>query len=374
MRCRRRSRTSSSTRSRRRPVDLDLGSPADAPGMIQNLAPSERARAGDDVSGLTLDLSTGEAVRHAAAPADFGSAGLVDLEVGHDDASGPPSDEHVKVVGPLRIGIPLFNIYLNEADELSRRLMTEVAEWAMELHRPVGEVPIALAHSLAGSSATVGFTDLSHLARSLEHALARTQVIGHGTDEEARLFVDAAEEIRRLLHQFAAGFLQEPSPELLARLAEHEVSSALRLEAATAASELAEGQDSESPIEPRDRRRAAAHARRHRRRARRQRLVRRRRSGRPGTDRRAARRRRADRACAPGRRGHRQRRGRRGAGVAADAEPAMPRRGPARRSRARQRGERGRCRRRGRSSRTASSRRLPSSAASAASTPSASPS
>ena len=45
-------------------------------------------------------------------------------------------DEHVKVVGPLRISIPLFNIYLNEADELSRRLDTEVAEWALELHRP----------------------------------------------------------------------------------------------------------------------------------------------------------------------------------------------------------------------------------------------
>ena len=43
-------------------------------------------------------------------------------------------------IGPLRIGIPLFNIYLNEADERSRRLATEVAEWAMELHRPVGEV------------------------------------------------------------------------------------------------------------------------------------------------------------------------------------------------------------------------------------------
>jgi chemosensory pili system protein ChpA (sensor histidine kinase/response regulator) len=80
----------------------------------------------------------------------------------------------------------------------------------MELHRPLGETPIALAHSLAGSSATVGFTDLSHLARSLEHALARSQVIGHGTDEEARLFVNAAEEIRRLLHQFAAGFLKSP--------------------------------------------------------------------------------------------------------------------------------------------------------------------
>src|SRR5207248_9197184 len=90
----------------------------------------------------------------------------------------------------------------------------------------------------------------SHLARSLEHALARTQVIGHGTEEEARLFVNAAEEIRRLLHQFAAGFLQQPPPDLFVRLAEHEVSSALRLEAATAASELAEGQESVSPIEP----------------------------------------------------------------------------------------------------------------------------
>jgi chemosensory pili system protein ChpA (sensor histidine kinase/response regulator) len=153
-------------------------------------------------------------------------------------AHGGFDDEQFKTVGPLRIGIPLFNIFLNEADELSRRLTTEVAEWAMELHRPIGEAPIALAHSLAGSSATVGFTDLSQLARSLEHAQARSLAIGHGTPEEARLFVDAAEEIRRLLHQFAAGFLKEPSPELLARLAEHELSSARRLEAAVAAAEL----------------------------------------------------------------------------------------------------------------------------------------
>ena len=160
----------------------------------------------------------------------------------HDAPAVPPGldagsgfeDEQVKVVGPLRIGIPLFNIYLNEADELSRRLSTELAEWAMELHRPLGETPIALAHSLAGSSATVGFTDLSQLARSLEHAQARSHSIGQGTAEEARLFVDAAEEIRRLLHQFAAGFLRVPSPELLERLAQHELSSALRLEAAVA--------------------------------------------------------------------------------------------------------------------------------------------
>lgn len=148
-------------------------------------------------------------------------------------------DEHVKMVGPLRIGIPLFNIYLNEADEISRRLCTELAEWSLELYRPIGETPIALAHSLAGSSATVGFTDLSHLSRLLEHAQARSLAIGRGTPEEARLFIDAADEIRRLLHQFAAGLLKEPSPALLERLADHELSSARRLDSATAEPDMA---------------------------------------------------------------------------------------------------------------------------------------
>ena len=33
-------------------------------------------------------------------------------------------DEGFKVIGPLRISIPLFNIYLNEADEQSRPMPT----------------------------------------------------------------------------------------------------------------------------------------------------------------------------------------------------------------------------------------------------------
>ncbi len=198
----------------------------------------------DEIDVIDLDLAFDLDETQAQAAPEAGPEAEAEAE--HHDLLPTDADtvvsgfdeELVKVVGPLRISIPLFNIYLNEADELSRRLTTEVAEWAMELHRPIGEAPIALAHSLAGSSATVGFTELSQLARSLEHAQARSLAIGHGTDEEARLFVDAAEDIRRLLHQFAAGFLKEPSPELLERLAEHELSSARRLEAATAAAEL----------------------------------------------------------------------------------------------------------------------------------------
>jgi chemosensory pili system protein ChpA (sensor histidine kinase/response regulator) len=146
-------------------------------------------------------------------------AAIAELE----PATALEDDEPVKLIGPLRISIPLFNIFLNEADEQSRRLCIEMAEWSLEHERhAVSESSVALAHSLAGNSATVGYTDLSALGRALEHALMRSQLAGHGRAGEAELFSDAAEEIRRLLHQFAAGFLRPVAPELMERLAEHE--------------------------------------------------------------------------------------------------------------------------------------------------------
>ncbi len=132
-----------------------------------------------------------------------------------DESAG---DDAVKVIETLRIGIPLYNVYLNEADEWSRRLVTCLQEWALELHQPLPDTSVALAHSLAGSSATVGFTALSELARLLEHALQHVQLQSGGTEEQSQAFLAAAEDIRRLLHQFAAGFLKEPNPEVLEQL------------------------------------------------------------------------------------------------------------------------------------------------------------
>ncbi|MDB5874415.1 MAG: putative histidine kinase, CheA, partial [Ramlibacter sp.] len=136
-----------------------------------------------------------------------------------DAADMPDSiDDQIKVIGTLRIGIPLYNVYLNEADEWSRRLATEVAEWALELNRPVPDTTVGLAHALAGSSATVGFHTLSDVARSLESALLKTQALAYGTPQHGKAFIDAAEEIRRLLHQFAAGFLKEPDASVVEAL------------------------------------------------------------------------------------------------------------------------------------------------------------
>ena len=134
------------------------------------------------------------------------------------------ADEDTKVVGPLRIGVKLFNVYLNEADEWSRRLNHELGEWSLEhASQPVPEGAAALAHSLAGASAAVGFDPLSALARALEHALdaaiAHAEIHGQtATADEAALYVSAAEDVRRLLHQFAAGFLKEPATGLVSAL------------------------------------------------------------------------------------------------------------------------------------------------------------
>ena len=128
------------------------------------------------------------------------------------------AEEQVKVIGPLRLSIPLYNVYLNEADEWSRRLQVELSEWSLELHEPVPEAAVTLAHSLGGSSATVGFVALSEMARTLEHALQHVQLHRQGRAEHALVFVNAAEDIRRLLHQFAAGFLKEPNATLLQEL------------------------------------------------------------------------------------------------------------------------------------------------------------
>jgi chemosensory pili system protein ChpA (sensor histidine kinase/response regulator) len=128
------------------------------------------------------------------------------------------TEEQTKVIGDLRIDIPLYNVYLNEADEWSRQLQTELGEWTLERHRRLGDSTIGLAHSLAGSSATVGFVALSDMARMLEHAMQWVQALPAGTPEQADVFNDTAEDIRRLLHQFAAGFLKEPKPEILRRL------------------------------------------------------------------------------------------------------------------------------------------------------------
>ncbi|MDP1968786.1 MAG: Hpt domain-containing protein [Burkholderiaceae bacterium] len=159
-----------------------------------------------------------------------------DAQADDDEAEIGVPDDNVKVIDSLRIGLPLYNVYLNEADEWSRRLQQELGEWALELKGPVPESAVNLAHSLAGSSATVGFTALSEMARALEQALQHGA--HQGTPQQGRAFVDAADDIRRLLHQFAAGFLKEPDAAVLQALRDLPLRAAAPAPAASAPQEM----------------------------------------------------------------------------------------------------------------------------------------
>ncbi len=176
-----------------------------------------------------LDLGTGAPPQIAAietieltgfgsSPAETAETAAADDSSRESDFAEADADEPVKVIGDLRIGIPLYNVYLNEADEWSRRLATELTEWSLELSQPMPDSTVGLAHALAGSSATVGFQTLSDIARALEGSLQKMQALAYGTPQHGRAFMAAAEEIRRLLHQFAAGFLKEADPGVLADL------------------------------------------------------------------------------------------------------------------------------------------------------------
>ncbi len=127
--------------------------------------------------------------------------------------SDPLPDDRIKVIGPLRVDQALFNVYLNEADEWSRRLQVEVSEWGLDPRQPLPDSLVTLAHSLCGSSSMMGFEALANLARRLETSFQHTQALDGGGPRHAQVYTDAAEEIRRLLHQFAAGFLPESPPQ-----------------------------------------------------------------------------------------------------------------------------------------------------------------
>jgi chemotaxis protein histidine kinase CheA len=139
---------------------------------------------------------------------------------------GADAQDRVRVIGELRVDIAAYNLFLNDADELSRQLLLDLTEWTLEPHRAVLDSTIELAHSLAKAARQIGFADLAGFAASLAQVLRYVQPAFPLVPEDADLFLAAAEAVRRLLHQFAAGFLKQPEPDLVQALARRLIRSA----------------------------------------------------------------------------------------------------------------------------------------------------
>ncbi|HJW56675.1 MAG TPA: Hpt domain-containing protein [Burkholderiaceae bacterium] len=128
-------------------------------------------------------------------------------------------DDNVKQIGDLQISVPLHTIYLAETDELTRLLSHDIAEWRHEPGRRVNIHAVHAAHSLAGSSATVGFWHLQEIAHALEmilQYLARKPVKLQPDDFST--MEHAIDRIKFMLQLFALGEMPDREPHQVAIL------------------------------------------------------------------------------------------------------------------------------------------------------------
>jgi chemosensory pili system protein ChpA (sensor histidine kinase/response regulator) len=156
-------------------------------------------------------------------------------------------DDNVKRIGDIEISVPLHNIYLAETDELVRLLAQDFSEWRHEPERVVNVQSMHAAHSLAGSSATVGFKSLQEVAHALElflQSLSRRPV--RLEVHEFDTLEQSIERMKLMLQKFALGEMPPFQPEYVRILA------SLRQEVEMRAQELADTlhEDVQSVAEP----------------------------------------------------------------------------------------------------------------------------
>lgn len=128
------------------------------------------------------------------------------------DFTLPASKEsdNTKRIGEIEISLPLHTIYMAETDEIVRFLAQDFSEWRHEPSRPVTRHAVHAAHSLAGSSATVGLLAAQELAHSLENVLQRIE--RHPVELQATefdLLDQTVECIKGMLQKFALSEMAE---------------------------------------------------------------------------------------------------------------------------------------------------------------------
>ena len=197
-------------------ADLASGEPElaarGAEGIARSTPPTE-----EEAPEFATDELAATSLEAEPAPVDASPNAASEVPLGNIVSIAPPEPasrvEETRRIGSLNLSVALFNIYLTESDDLLRVLTQDFGEWRHELDRYVSESAIRAAHSLAGSSATVGLVPAHDLAAALEDVLQtlwREPV--ELLEEQVVRLQDAVEALSRMLHRFAAERMPEPDP------------------------------------------------------------------------------------------------------------------------------------------------------------------
>ena len=182
--------------------------------LTQESLPSQPDSVFPDTQWLTSDDK-----QEPAPPAEGDEA----LEIDITDEMAEESSEaqnNIKVIGSLEVDAALYNVYIEEALGKVEKLKHALLKWQTAGDVAALEQAKVLAHTMAGSSATVGYISLSGLAKGLEHGIEHyrkaIRLTGIPSDRSDSLILwEVSEELHRLLDQFASEVLEEPNPELV---------------------------------------------------------------------------------------------------------------------------------------------------------------
>jgi chemosensory pili system protein ChpA (sensor histidine kinase/response regulator) len=124
-----------------------------------------------------------------------------------------------KRIGGLDIPLGLYTIYLDETETLVQLLARDFDDWRIDAQRRASPDAQKAAHTLAGTSSTVGYTALRDVAHALELALEKLATPGPELDDNGRELLDATlSRVRTMLQVFALGELAPAQPDLIAQL------------------------------------------------------------------------------------------------------------------------------------------------------------
>ncbi|RJF99931.1 hybrid sensor histidine kinase/response regulator [Noviherbaspirillum saxi] len=207
-------------------IDLSVPDNDDATSSLTSDAGAEENLAIPEAVQETAGEEQAISVQEMIAPDDLSEALDLINEVRSTPAAAeviefptmrPPevrANDNVKRIGDLEISVPLHNIYLAETDDLVRVLAHDIAEWRHEPDRVVSVQSVHAAHSLAGSSATVGFSTLHEVAHAVEMVLqfllrrpVRLQPHEYDTLDESVACLKA------MLQKFALGEMPADEPQ-----------------------------------------------------------------------------------------------------------------------------------------------------------------
>ncbi len=154
------------------------------------------------------------------------AAAAPDADLEYDDIPlldtpiAPPGTEGVRRVGDLEISQALHDVYLLETESLCATLDDTLVGLRAAPQDGVAVDALTAAHTLAGTSATVGYTDLCKLAHALECTLEKPVIPGAAIDEDGLDLLDTTlARIRTMLQVFTLGELAPAQPDLIDALA-----------------------------------------------------------------------------------------------------------------------------------------------------------